>query len=181
MGNQAIMEPVPVANEGNSQVQQSTTVGDRVPGSINHMGQTQPIEGSGVDARAAMDPKEEAERRMKTVPAARGAANGRVALLQCAIVCDLPNFVINEVLENAQLRDVKDPAAAKVHGVELLKLLTQDPGFGMKFQQMLDENSNWKKYKMQDHSLFITGPEQRADYFLTDGSTGEAKKLLTQG
>lgn len=133
-----------------------------------------------VDARAAVDPKEDAERRMKTIPAASGAASGRTALLQCAILCDLPNFIIDTVLESNKLRDAKDPAAAKVYGIELLKLLTQDPGYGMKFQLLLDENPSWKRYKTQDHSLFITGPEQRADYFLTDGGNGEAKKLLTQ-
>ncbi len=143
--------------------------------------QTQRNDVVSIDARATMDPKAEAERRMKTIPGAHGAANGRVALLQCAISCDLPNFIIDTVLESIKLRDTKDPAAAKVHGIELLKLLTQDPGYGMKFQQILDENANWKKYKTQDHSLFITGPEQRADYFLTDGGNGEGKKLLTQG
>jgi hypothetical protein len=135
--------------------------------------------GSGVDARIAIDPKVDAERRMKTVSGAPGAADGRVPLLQSALLCDLPNFIVNQVLESPKLKEIKDPAAAKVHGVELLKLLTQDPGYGMKFEQILSENPQWKKYNAQDHSLFITGPEQRADYFLTDGSNGEAKKLLT--
>ena len=142
---------------------------------------SQSTEGSGIDARAALDPKEEAERRTETCPPAPGAVDGRVALLQSAIVCDLPDFIINNVLESTELRNVKDPAAAKVHGVELLKLLTQDPGYGLKFQLKLDENPKWKNYKAQDHSLFITGPDQRADYFLTDGGNGEAKKMLTQG
>jgi len=138
-------------------------------------------EGSGVDARTPLDPKVDAERRMKTVAAAPGAADGRIALLQSAILCDLPNFIVNQVLEHPKLKEIKDPAAAKVHGVELLKLLIQDPGYGMKFEQMLSENMKWKKYQAQDHSLFITGPEQRADYFLTDGTDGEVKKLLTDG
>lgn len=148
------------------------------PGSAQSAQRT---EGTGVDARATLSPKEEAERRMKTVAGARGSADGRVALLQSAIICDFPNFIVDSVLENPKLPQVKDAAAAKVHGVELLKLLSQDPGYGMKFQQILDGNPKWKKYKTQDHSLFITGPEQRADYFLTDGGNGEAKKLLTQG
>ena len=137
-------------------------------------------EGTGVDARIPLDPKVDAERRIKTVAGAPGAADGRVPLLQSALLCDLPNFIVNKVLESPKLKEIKDPAAAKVHGVELLKLLTQDPGYGLKFQQILSENPKWKKYQAQDHSLFITGPEQRADYFLTDGSNGEAKKLLTQ-
>lgn len=134
-----------------------------------------------VDARQTLDPKAEAERRMKTSPPAPGAADGRVALLQSALLSNLPKFIVKTVLENSELASVKDPAATKVHGVELLKLLCSDPGFGMKFQLILDEIPEWKKYKSQDHSLFITGPEQKADYFLTDGSDGEPKKLLTQG
>lgn len=154
-----------------------------IPPSEQHVSvqSSQHTEGTGIDARAALSPQEEAEWKMKTVAGARGSADGRVPLLQSAILCDFPNFILDSVLENPKLQQVKDPAAAKVHGVELLKLLTQDPGYGMKFHQILDENPKWKKYKTQDHSLFITGPEQRADYFLTDGGNGEAKKLLTQG
>jgi hypothetical protein len=148
------------------------------PGTIQS---SQRTDGTGVDARVTLSPTEEAERRMKTVAGGRGSADGRKALLQSVILCDFPNFIVDTVLENPKLQQVKDPAAAKVHGVELLKLLSQDPGYGMKFRQILDENPKWKKYKTQDHSLFITGPEQRADYFLTDGGNGEAKKLLTQG
>lgn len=137
--------------------------------------------GTGIDARASLSPKEEAERKIKTSSPAPGAADGRASLLECAILCNFPCFIIDNVLESSELRNVKDPAASKVHGVELLKLLTQDPGYGMKFQLMLDENPKWKSYKAQDHSLFITGPEQRADYFLTDGHDGEGQKLLNQG
>eukprot|EP00934_Nitzschia_sp_Nitz4_P000945 Nitzschia sp. Nitz4//scaffold10_size219509//158366//167608//NITZ4_001449-RA/size219509-augustus-gene-0.252-mRNA-1//1//CDS//3329532983//945//frame0 len=135
--------------------------------------------GTGLDARSALDPKEEAERRLNSVPGAPGAADGRMALLKSAILCQLPKFILENLLENGKLSTVKDPAAVKVHGVAILKLLTQDPGYGLKFQLILDDIPSWKKYKSQDHSLFITGPEQVADYFLTDGSDGEAKKLLT--
>jgi len=143
--------------------------------------QTQNNEGMGVDARTQLDPKEEAERKLKTSPPAPGAADGRVALLQSAILSELPKFIIESVLENPELSKVKDAAAAKVHGVELLKLLTQDPGYGLKFQLILNDIPAWKNYKSQDHSLFITGPEQKTDYFLTDGSNGEPTKMLTQG
>jgi hypothetical protein len=140
-------------------------------------------EGSGVDVRTTIDPKEEAEMKMKTVPGAPGAADGRIALLQSALICDLPKFLVEDVLENPKLSNVKDSAATKVHSVELLKLLTCDPGYGMKFQMTLDSIPSWKKYKAQDHSLFITGPERTTvDYFLTDGSDSrDPKKLLTQG
>jgi hypothetical protein len=137
--------------------------------------------GTGIDARTNADPKVEAEKRVDTEQGAPGAADGRVALLQSALQCKLPHFLVDDVLENSSLSKVKDPAAAKVHSVELLKLLADDPAFGMKFQMILDGIPAWKKYKAQNHSLFITGPEQKADYFLTDGSSGEPKKLLTEG
>jgi hypothetical protein len=139
-----------------------------------------PTEGTGVDARTKVNPKEEAEKQISATDGAPGAADGRVALLQSALICQLPQFLVDDVLVNPTLAMVKDPAAAKVHSVELLKLLTEDPGYGMKFRLMLDDLPAWKKYKSQDHSLFITGPEQKSDYFLTDGTSGEPKKLLTQ-
>lgn len=138
------------------------------------------MEGSGIDARAKPDPKMQAEQMAVSSGGAPGAADGRIALLQAALVNELPKFLLEGVLENPTLTKVKDPAATKVHSVELLKLLTMDPGYGMKFSLLLDEIPAWKNYKSQDHSLFITGSEQKADYFLTDGSSGEATKLLTQ-
>lgn len=137
--------------------------------------------GSGIDARTTEDPKVEAEQKAVSSGGAPGAANGRVALLQAALVNDLPKFLLEGVLENPAIHKVKDPAATKVHTVDLLKLLTENPGYGMKFQLILDEMPAWKNYKSQDHSLFITGSEQKADYFLTDGSSGEPTKMLTQG
>ncbi len=44
--------------------------------------QSQLNEGSGVDARTKLDPKEEAEIKTTKCPGAPGAADGRVALLQ---------------------------------------------------------------------------------------------------
>ena len=143
---------------------------------------TESNEGSGVDARTQMDPKEEAESKMKQCPGAPGSADVRLALLQSALICDLPKFLVEGVLENSSLSNVKDPSATKVHAVELLKLLSSDPGYGLKFQMILDECPSWKKYKSQDHSLFITGSEQTmVDYFLTDGTgSRDPTKLLTQ-
>jgi DNAJ protein RME-8 N-terminal len=138
-----------------------------------------PVEGSGIDARTAIDPKVLAEQHVMSIGGAPGSAQGRVALLQSALSCNLAEFLVNEVLEDQSLAHVKDPAAAKVHAVELLTLLTKDPGFGMKFKLILDDIPAWKKYKFQDHSLFITGAEQRTDYFLTDGGLEQAK-LLTE-
>jgi hypothetical protein len=139
-----------------------------------------PIEGSGIDARSSITPKQKAEQQILSSAGAPGSAQGRVALLESALVCELPKFLVEQVLENPSLPKVKDPAAAKVHSVELLKLLTMDPGYGLKFQLILKEIPAWKKYKSQDHSLFITGAEQKADYFLTDGDKEPAKRL-TEG
>ena len=138
-----------------------------------------PIEGSGIDARSTITPKQAAEQQMLCTAGAPGSAQGRIALLQSALACKLCKFLVEGVLENPGLSSIKDPAAAKVHSVELLKLLTMDPGYGLKFKLILDDMPAWKKYKSQDHSLFITGAEQKADYFLTDGDK-EATKLLTE-
>jgi len=138
------------------------------------------VEGSGIDARTPEDPQQVAVQRSLSVGGAPGAAQGRVALLQQALACQLCKVVVEDVLENSTLKDVKDPAAAKVHAIDLLKLLTKDPGYGSRFKIALDDLPAWKKYKSQDHSLYITGHEQRADYFLTDGGASAKKQLLTQ-
>ena len=139
------------------------------------------VEGSGIDARTETDPAVVAEQQIVSSGGAPGSAQGRAALLQSALNCRLPEFLLEGVLENPSLATVKDPAAAKVHAVNLLKLLTKDPGYGLKFKLVLDDIPAWSKYKSQDHSLFITGTEQKTDYFLTDGTNGEPTKLLTQG
>lgn len=149
-------------------------------GPAQHAGTpSQPIEGAGIDARTATDPKVIAEQQTVSAGGAPGAAQGRISLIQSALACKLAEFLLNDVLENTTLSSIKDPASAKVHVVDLLKLLTMDPAYGMKFQLILDEQPAWKKYKSQDHSLFITGTEQKADYFLTDGSSGPTM-LLTE-
>jgi hypothetical protein len=140
---------------------------------------SKPIEGAGIDARTGLDPKVIAEQHAMAVGGAPGAAQGRISLILSALACKLVEFVLNGVLENATLAKVKDPAAAKVHAVELLKLLTMDPAYGMKFKLILEQEPAWRKYKSQDHSLFISGTEQKADYFLTDGSKSPTK-LLTE-
>ena len=140
---------------------------------------SKPVEGAGIDARTAIDPKVIAEQQTISLGGAPGAAQGRISLIQSAIACKLAEFLLNGVLENATLAKVKDPAAAKVHAVELLKLLTMDPAYGMKFDLILEQEPAWRKYKSQDHSLFISGTEQKTDYFLTDGSKSPTK-LLTE-
>jgi hypothetical protein len=147
----------------------------------SHGGIDDPImEGSGIDARTPVDPIVTAEQKAVSTAAAPGAAQGRLNLLQQALHCRLCDYLVDSFLENETLSTVKDPGAGKVHAIALLKLLTKDPGYGMKFKLALDDLPAWQKYKSQDHSLFITSAE-RTDYFLTDGgsSSGDTK-LLTQ-
>jgi hypothetical protein len=136
---------------------------------------------TGIDARTRAEPSVEAAERAASTKGAPGSAEGRMALLESALHCDLPTYLVESVLENSSLSNVKDPASVKVHAVELLKLLCQDPGYGMKFQLILERIPAWKKYVAQDHSLFITGHDQKTDYFLTDGSSSDPMKLITKG
>lgn len=141
-----------------------------------------PTEGVGIDARMPPDPQVTAERQASTFNGAPGAAQGRAALLQQALVCQLCKFLLDQVLEHRNLLQVRDPTSVKVHAIELLKLLTKDPGYGPKFKIILDGVPAWQKYKSQDHSLLITGHEQKADYFLMDGgSSGKETMMLTEG
>mmetsp|Transcript_29905 Transcript_29905/g.87346 ORF Transcript_29905/g.87346 Transcript_29905/m.87346 type:complete len:415 (+) Transcript_29905:1232-2476(+) len=107
------------------------------------------------------------------------SVNGRVTLLNSALSCNLPGFLVDQVLENPALPTVKDPTGTKVHAVALLKLLESDPAYGAKIGLILDSMEAWKKYKLQDHSLFITGAEQKTDYFLLDQGGANSTKLLT--
>ena len=106
-----------------------------------------PILGGGIDATSDVAPSLLAERQTVSIPGAPGSINGRTALLQSALECLLPQFLVEKVLENPTLENVKDPAAAKVHAIAILKLLTIDPGYGMKFNLILDCLPDWKKYK----------------------------------
>lgn len=145
----------------------------------NQLEKPDEITGKGVDARSEAPASEVAEKKITSTGGAPGSAQGRLALLQSALNRNLVEFLVDGVLENQTLSKVKDPGAVKVHAVELLKLLASDPGFGMKFVLILESLPAWAKYKSQDFSLFITGAEQRSDYFLTSGT--EERKLLTDG
>ena len=137
------------------------------------------IEGTGIiDARSSIDPIQVAEQRKENIAGAPNSAHGRISWLRQAIATDLCSFLINDVLEGSSLKQIRDPDSAKVHAIAVVKLLRKDPGYGSHFQLILQEIPAWKKYKSQDHSLLITGHEQRADYFLTDGGSG-VNNLLT--
>jgi hypothetical protein len=134
-----------------------------------------------IDARSNTDPKIIAEQQQVLIGGAPNSANGRKSWLQQAIATNLCSFLIHDVLEHPALQQLHDPISAKVHSIALIKLLTQDPGYGYQFQLFLKDIPAWKKYQSQDHSLLITGHIQRSDYFLTDGGSGSlSNKLLTE-
>jgi hypothetical protein len=125
-----------------------------------------------IDARSGPDPSDAADRQASAVPGAANSAQHRALLLRQALACRLCEFLVTGVLEGESLEFVRDPAAAKVHCLELLKLLTKDPGYGPKFRLILDHYPAWKnKYSLQDHSLYITS--------IGEPSQAESLLLLT--
>jgi hypothetical protein len=141
-------------------------------------------EGTGIDARSGPDPNEAAQRRATKAPGAPGSARNRASLLRQALSCRLCEFLVAGVLENPSLlRDVKDPSAAKAHAVDLLQLLLRDPGYGPKFALILSHYPAWKKYRSQDHSLYIADPSPDAnisDALLTYDSSDAASRQQQQ-
>jgi len=120
-----------------------------------------PIIGLGIDARTPNSQDQ--------IPAL-GSSRPRSALLRAALELDLAPILIEKIFgENPSLEQVRDPEAAKVHTVEIIKLLVNDHVYGPTFRKIIDNIPAWKRYSNQDHSLFISGIEQRQDYFLTDG------------
>ena len=136
-----------------------------------------PILGGGVDTVSNLAPSLLAERQTISVPGAPGSIDGRAAFLHSALQCLLPEFLVQNILENPQLTNIKDPIAAKAYAIELLKLLTMDPGFGMKFMLILDCLPNWKKYESQDHSCYHTCIDEDSEYLLAQEKTSSAKVL----
>eukprot|EP00977_Amphora_coffeiformis_P010410 scaffold2433_cov159-Amphora_coffeaeformis.AAC.7 len=150
------------------------------PDAPQHQFYESSMSGTGIDARSPIDPAQTAEERAVSSDGAPGAASGRVTLLHQALACRLCQFLVNDFLENVSLEEIKDPAAGKVHAVNLLKLLTMDPGYGMKFKLILKDLPAWSKYKSQDHSLMLA-TTKRTDYFLTAGEQANPTLMLTEG
>ena len=166
--------------QGQSQLQASMAAPDaHVPAPASVLSQPElptPITGSGIDARSSsVHPTITVGHKSVETAGAHGSAEGRVALINAALNCNLPQFLVEDVLENPALSSIRDPIRAKVHLVELLKLLAKESD---SISVELERLPVWKKYKSQDHSLFIAGAAQKGDYFLTDGA--ETFKLLTQ-
>merc|ERR1712154_618398 len=67
-----------------------------------------------------------------------GYAKARRCLLSAVIQCNLPFFLLEDVMENTNLSSVKDPGSLKKYTVELLQLLVRDREYGPRFQTILD-------------------------------------------
>jgi len=129
----------------------------------------------GVDATANAPASLVAERQTVSILGAPGSIEGRAALLHSCLECSLPHFLVEEVLENPSLEKVKDSSAVIVHAIALLKLLIMDPGYGMKFNLILDCLPNWKKYESQDHMLLMSGEQDEnniSNNLTHDGGNG---------
>merc|ERR1739844_432511 len=87
---------------------------------------------------AVSDPNAIADQRINQIDGSPNSAKGRRSLLDAALNCGLPQFLVDDVLENVTLDEVKNSGSVKFHTIQLLKLLLRDPGYGMKFQIILD-------------------------------------------
>ena len=171
--------PPPGHGQGLPAVETVTPTED--DGAVGHSsGFPQLFNGTGIDARSPVDPAQTAEERAVSSDGAPGAACGRITLLHQALACRLCQFLVNDFLENVSLEEIKDPSAGKVHAVDLLKLLTMDPGYGMKFKLILKDIPAWSKYKSQDHSLLLATATRTAG-LLTAGEQADPNLLLAEG
>ena len=93
------------------------------------------------------DPKIIAEQRMKSSSGSPGSAFGRGPFLSSVLRCGLIHFLVNDVLENTSLENVNDPEAVKLHTLEIINLLSMDPGYGLMFRLILDSIPQWEKYE----------------------------------
>jgi len=109
-----------------------------------------------------------------------GCTKGRKMLLFAVVQCDLPHFLLEDVMENVSLTSIKDPGSLKMYAIELLQLLVSDCEYGPRFETILNGIPSWNKYKGQDYSLFVSSAEKK-EYLLLDDSERLSSKLLTNG
>lgn len=91
-----------------------------------------------------------AKHLMGTVAGAPNSAKGRYILLDSALECELPQFLVINILENPRLEfAVKDKKSTESHVMELLQLLLKDPGYGLKFRIVLESIPTWRSKYLQ--------------------------------
>jgi hypothetical protein len=93
-----------------------------------------------------------AEEKRKQTVGAKGCAKNRTVLLDSAIKCRLPSFLVVNVLDKEIWEGVTNPSKTKSCAISLLNLLLRDPGYGSTFQLMLDECPTWNKHRQRRDS-----------------------------
>ncbi len=94
-----------------------------------------------------LDPETVADEKIRSTVGAPNSAPSRNILLDSALSCKLHEFLLLSVLENPEHNQVKDWDLVKLHSLELLRLLMKDPGYGMKFEFLMNAIPSWKSYK----------------------------------
>lgn len=102
-----------------------------------------------VEVPAVMDPHSIAEEKRKKIAGAKGSAKKRTVLLDSAIKCRLPSFIVINVLDKEIWEGVTNPKKTKDFAVSLLNLLLKDPGYGPTFKLILDECPTWEKHRQR--------------------------------
>ena len=101
------------------------------------------------------------------------------ALLSPALGAGLVAWLLKILADDAgELQRVREPDAARVHIVSMLKSLATHPDLGEAISRELAESPGWDRYREQRHELFLTS-ENKVDYFLTDDSDRVGQLLLT--
>jgi hypothetical protein len=95
----------------------------------------------------AIDPHQIAEEKRKHVPGAKGSAKKRTVLLDSAVKCRLPSFIVINILDNEVWEGVMNPTRTRFYAISLLNLLLKDPGYGSTFKLMLEECPTWAKHR----------------------------------
>ena len=100
-----------------------------------------------VIAKPVVDPKKVAKEKMKSIDGAPNCAKGRKIFLDSVLSCGLIPFLVDNILEHPSRQDILDEDATKLHVIEIIDLLSKDPGYGLMFHIILDALPNWSKYK----------------------------------
>jgi hypothetical protein len=99
-------------------------------------------------------------------------------LVRAAIAGDAIPLMMN-ILEREKLDALVDASAAKVHAVNIIKVLEGDSVHGAAAQGALAAGhaQTWDKYRHQKHDLFLSRNDTR-DYFLADVATAAPAFML---
>jgi hypothetical protein len=115
---------------------------------------------------------------MLETDAAQDPAASPHDLVRQAIAGDAIALMMN-ILEKENLDGLVDASAAKVHAVNIIKVLESDSVHGAQAQGALasGHSASWDKYRHQKHDLFLSRNDTR-DYCLADVATAAPAFML---